>query len=265
MTPGIAMHAGLLVLSGAALVQAAPSTQPGQPGYRLLRGGTLRTVLPPDGKQTPARVAPFSLRVNPVTNAEFARFTTRNPQWRPGNAPAVFADVNYLRHWHAPTREQALQPVTHVSWFAAQAYCESEGARLPNWHEWELAAAADETRADARDDAAWRSRILGWYSQVSATLPAAGASRPNLYGIRDLHGVIWEWVQDYGALMVSGDSRNQGDPDTLKFCGAGALSAPDRENYPILMRVAMLSSLAAANTTRNLGFRCARDSKGHQP
>jgi len=33
----------------------------------------------------------------------------------------------------------------------------------------------------------------------------------------------------------------------------------DRENYAVLMRVAMLSSLQAADTTANLGFRCAKD------
>ena len=43
----------------------------------------------------------------------------------------------------------------------------------------------------------------------------------------------------------SADNRNQGDPDTAKFCGAGALSMDDRDNYAVLMRVAMLSSLEA--------------------
>jgi hypothetical protein len=32
----------------------------------------------------------------------------------------------------------------------------------------------------------------------------------------------------------------------------------DRENYAVLMRVAMLSSLQAVNSTSNLGFRCAK-------
>jgi formylglycine-generating enzyme required for sulfatase activity len=59
--------------------------------------------------------------------------------------------------------------------------------------------------------------------------------------------------------MVSSDNREQGDPDLLKYCGAGALSVADRENYAVLMRTALLSSLRAADTTRNLGFRCARD------
>jgi formylglycine-generating enzyme required for sulfatase activity len=58
---------------------------------------------------------------------------------------------------------------------------------------------------------------------------------------------------------VSSDSRNQGDPDKLKFCGAGALSVSDRDDYAVLMRLAMLSSLEADYTTANLGFRCAAD------
>ena len=43
--------------------------------------------------------------------------------------------------------------------------------------------------------------------------------------------------------------------------GAAAMSLRDRDNYALLMRIAMLSSLKAADTTRNLGFRCARDAK----
>jgi len=42
-------------------------------------------------------------------------------------------------------------------------------------------------------------------------------------------------------------------------CGAGALSINDRENYAVLMRVAMLSALNGADTTMNLGFRCVRE------
>jgi formylglycine-generating enzyme required for sulfatase activity len=59
-------------------------------------------------------------------------------------------------------------------------------------------------------------------------------------------------------MMVSADNRNQSDPDKSKFCGASALSMDDKENYAVLMRVAMLSSLEAVNSTSNLGFRCAR-------
>ncbi len=79
--------------------------------------------------------------------------------------------------------------------------------------------------------------------------------------MRDVHGLVWEWTDDFSSLLVSGDNRNQGDADKAKFCGAGALSMDDRENYAVLMRVAMLSSLEGSDATANLGFRCARSSR----
>ncbi len=64
------------------------------------------------------------------------------------------------------------------------------------------------------------------------------------------------------AALVAGV---QGDPEQLQFCGAGAISLQDRENYAILMRIALLSSLNGADTTNNLGFRCARNLTKDQP
>lgn len=230
--------------------------------YRPIQGAELRSVLPPDGKTALAKVARFTMRTLPVSVGEFQNFVNFRLQWRRDRVATLLADGNYLASWPSATAadsRRSRQPITEVSWFAAQAYCESEGARLPTWYEWELAAAADETRRDARLDPHWRERILGWYSRPSNTaLPEIGAGTANTYGITDLHGVVWEWVYDFASLMVSADNREQGDPDMLKFCGAGALSMNDRENYAILMRVALLSSLQAQGTTRNLGFRCVR-------
>ena len=87
---------------------------------------------------------------------------------------------------------------------------------------------------------------------------AAVGGEANAYGMQNVHGPVWEWVDDFNALLVSVDSRTQGDPDKLQFCGAGAISLKDRDNYAVLMRIALLSSLGAADTTNNLGFRCAR-------
>lgn len=232
--------------------------------YAPLPGGAFRTALKyEDQKGGSVRVAPFELMRTPVTNAQFLAFVQAHPQWRRDRVASVFAEGRYLAHWAAPAKltgaVQGKQPVTQVSWFAASAYCETQGARLPTWSEWEYAAAADETRRDARQDPAWRERILSWYSRPSSkALPRAGLQTANAYGVQDLHGLVWEWTDDFSSLLVSSDNRNQGDADTGKFCGAGALSMNDRENYAVLMRVAMLSSLEAHDTTTNLGFRCAR-------
>ena len=150
--------------------------------------------------------------------------------------------------------------MTQVSWFAASAFCEAQKARLPTWNEWEYTAAADRTRRDARSDPAWRESILSWYSKPSNTpIADVGKTPANIYGVQDLNGLVWEWTEDYSAMLVSADNRNQSDPDKSKFCGASALSMEDKENYAVMMRVAMLSSLEAVNSTSNLGFRCARN------
>ena len=252
------------IVAGATMA-AGPAATRSQPGlYAGLPGGSFKTALGyDDAKGKPVRIAPFALMRTPVTNGQFLDFVRKHPEWRRDNVPQVFAETRYLQHWAradalgATTR--ADQPVTWVSWFAADAYCGSIGARLPTWNEWEYAAAADETHRDARKDPAWRERILAWYSRPSnQALPRAGLQAPNAYGVQDLHGLVWEWTDDYSALLVAGDNRDQGDPDKLKFCGAGALSMDDRENYAVLMRVAMLSSLEGRDATANLGFRCAR-------
>jgi formylglycine-generating enzyme required for sulfatase activity len=234
--------------------------------YLRLPGAQFRTALKYEDRKNGVNIAPFELMRTPVTNGQFLEFVKANPQWRRDRVASVLADDRYLAQWPGPAQlsgeTQALQPVTQVSWFAAEAYCKAQGARLPTWSEWEYAAAADETRTDARKDPAWRERILSWYSRPSnKELPRAGLQPANAYGVQDLHGGVWEWTEDFSSLLVAADNRNQGDPDDTRFCGAGALSMDDRDNYAVLMRVAMLSSVEANDTTVNLGFRCARSSK----
>lgn len=232
--------------------------------YVAVPGGVFQSALKYEDAKDGVRVAPFELMRTPVTNAQFLAFVRSHAAWRRDRVPSVFAESRYLSQWSGPDElgPAALpqQPVTWISWFAAHAYCNAQGARLPSWSEWEYVAAADETRRDARKDAAWRERILDWYSRPSnRALPGVGLQAPNAYGVQDMHGLIWEWVEDSSAILVSADNREQGSADRAKFCGAGALSTADSENYAVLMRVAMLSSLAAADVTTNLGFRCARD------
>jgi formylglycine-generating enzyme required for sulfatase activity len=253
-----------LVVSLAVLVLSAlPAAA--EDARALVTGRTFDTVLPPATGLKQATVATFRLDRTPVTNAEFARFLRTHAEWRRDRVAKVFADDGYLNHWPtavASAADTAEQPVTHVSWFAASAYCSAQGARLPTWYEWEWVAAASRTEADARKDPQWRQKILDWYSRsASQGLPKVGLTQANLYGVYDVHGVIWEWVEDLSGMLVSGDNREQGDPDKLRFCGTGALTMEQKENYAMLMRIAMLSSMQARYTSATMGFRCAVDGR----
>ena len=89
-------------------------------------------------------------------------------------------------------------------------------------------------------------------------LPAAGDGRPNVYGVRDLLTLVWEWVDDFNTVLVTGESRADTGLERTLFCGAGAAGARDLENYPAFMRAGMRSSLRASYVVPNLGFRCAQ-------
>lgn len=252
------------LLACAAVAQAAAADGPAVAGESAARaripGGHFATLLPPAPGVKEARVRAFEMDRRTVSNADFARFVAKHPDWRRDRVARVFADERYLEHWQdaaTPGKAIAAQPVTRVSWFAANAYCKAQGARLPTWYEWEFVAAAGDRVPDARQDPRWRQAILDWYARpASAGLPDAGAGAPNYYGVRDVHGVVWEWVLDLGSMLVSADNREQGDPDFMRFCGSGAVTFEQKENYAMLMRIATLSSMRASYTSSSMGFRC---------
>lgn len=231
--------------------------------YVALPGGSLRTVLPPDGKVAPVKLAPFLMRARLVSNAQYREFLLSQPNWQRGQIPSVMADASHQENWAGPLDFSPLlpdAPVTQISWFAASAFCASEGARLPTWAEWEYAAAADETRADARGDQAWLLKILSWYSRPANQPPGRIAQSPaNVYGLFDVHGLVWEWVEDFNGLFVSADSRASGQGKQLDYCGGAALSLADKENYAVLIRLALLGAMEGKKGGPYLGFRCVQE------
>ncbi|MEW6303798.1 MAG: formylglycine-generating enzyme family protein [Verrucomicrobiota bacterium] len=208
-------------------------------------------------------VKAFYLDALPVTNGDYLEFVRANPQWRRSQIKRLFADENYLKHWAGdlePGLALTNAPVTQVSWFAAKAYCAWKGKRLPTTAEWEYAAAASPARPDGENDPQFRQQIVAWYSQPAPEkLPSVGAGRANYYGVRDLHGLVWEWVLDFNTALVTGDARGDTGLDRQLFCGAGAQGAKDRADFPAFLRTGFRSSLKAAYTVHNLGFRCAKD------
>ena len=223
----------LLLVAGVA--SAAPARVP---------EGSYRTPFPASPADRAVRVPAFWLDREPVTNREFLAFVAAHPEWRRDRVQALYADRGYLAHWAGADvlgdRARPGAPVVRVSWFAARAFCAARGGRLPTEAEWERAASAPRTRDD-----------LSWYEAPAPDVLGDAAGAPNAYGISDLHALVWEWVEDFGATLMA--------PEPGRSCGAAATGAVDPQAYAAFLRYSFRSSLDARFAVGSLGFRCAYD------
>ncbi len=257
----------LLVSGGAAreghnasemrLVPEAPA------GMALIPAGSYAPLLRMKDEPERQPVAAYWLDVRAVTNAEFLDFVRAQPQWRRSRVSPLFADSGYLADWAGDLELGSAvppdAPVVRVSWFAARAFAKAQGKRLPTTAEWERAAAAGFATPDGATEPDFARTILAWFARPTpARLPAAGSGRANFFGVRDLHGLVWEWVDDFNTAMTTGESRADSGLERNLFCGAGAAGTRDVSDYPAFMRVGLRSSLRANYTVPNVGFRCAR-------
>ncbi len=206
-------------------------------------------------------VEDFKMDVYPVTHLDFQKFVKDNPKWRKSEVLQIFAADGYLKNWKSDLeiddKVNPSSPVNNISWFAAKAYCETQGKRLPTVDEWEYAAMADEEVQDARKSEAYNQYILSWYETPQTHNRAIGSTYKNYWGVYDLHGIVWEWTSDFNSVLLKGEAREGSNRDAKLFCGAAAINATDLMNYAAFMRYAFRGSLKANYSGRNLGFRCA--------
>lgn len=219
-------------------------------------GGGFHSVLP-EVVGEPIRVESFYMDPTAVTNGQFREFLQDNPEWQRDEVPALFADKDYLRHWqedgvHRSDVPDDL-PVTRVSWFAAGAYCDWAGGRLPTLNEWEYAAQAMDFETVAQADH-FASELIGWYSAVDAgkAAPVGSTGIENRYGVKDLFGLIMEWVEDFKPPVGSEISLD---------CGTMGRMQGDASVYSYGMAIRYITrmSFQPTTTTGMIGFRCVYD------
>jgi sulfatase modifying factor 1 len=211
--------------------------------------GTYQPFYKVDVQTPPVLVSPFSLDEHPVTKREFLEFVRANPPWRKSAIARLFAEPMYLNDWPADLDPGLSldEPVTFVSWFAARAFCDWTGKRLPTVAEWERVA------GNAPPNLAEEVAAPGGSSRFQF---AMGNSKPEMHGTRwPVFESIWEWTQDFNSSMVSG--RVSEESAANLFCGAG-VRAVDATDYGGFLRYSFRSSLKANYTLKNLGFRCAK-------
>lgn len=227
----------------------------------MIKGGEYTPLF--DAENGDVSVESFYLDVHPVTNLQFLAFVKENIEWRRSNVSKLFADKNYLADWKSDVElgENSVPdaPVTMISWFAARAYADWVGKRLPTIDEWEYVAMASKTKKDARTDSLFSKKILSWYERPNTYILPIKQDEPNLYGVYDLYGLVWEWAEDFNSVLITGESRNDRGGNNTLFCGGGAIGATDLMDYAAFMRFAFRGSLKPHYSIKNLGFRCAKD------
>ena len=112
-------------------------------------------------------------------------------------------------------------PVEQVSWEDAQKFIErlnvKEGGpkyRLPTEAEWEYAARAETTTAYSFGDDPRQLGEYAWFSENSGnTTHPVGQRKPNPWGLYDMYGNVWEWMQDwYSNAAYKGSPSTAVDP-----------------------------------------------------
>ena len=208
--------------------------------------GVYRPFFKSGGETRVVPVEPLCLSASTVTHAEFREFVRDHPQWQRSRIKKLYAEDSYLADWHddlTPPPDLLSQPVTYVSWFAAGAFCESQGGRLPMVSEWE--------------------RFAGGIHPESKSTPAPfafamGKSAPELAGTGLQFQGVWEWTANFNSALVSGRIGTNEGADSSQFCGDG-IRAVDPSNYGAFLRYSFRSSLRGNFALKNLGFRCVRE------
>jgi formylglycine-generating enzyme required for sulfatase activity len=146
----------------------------------------------------------------------------------------------------------AANPVESVSWHDCVQFCVMAGLRLPTEAEWEYACRAGTTGAYAGDLAS-----MAWFDGNSGIQSRPVRQRkPNAWGLYDMHGNVWEWVDDHHAPYPT----QGGTEEAARTAEGGArvLRGGGWSNSASFCRSADRIYYAPGHANLNIGFRVAR-------
>lgn len=226
--------------------------------------------------QHPVTIAgPFAIGRYEVTKAEYGAFIAATyPRgtgcsfWTGGVwVTGGVWGFNDKAGWREPRFAQTdRDPVVCVSWLDVQAYVEwlshktGERYRLPTEAEWEYAARAGTTTRYAFGDAITPKNANYSESKLGKTTEV-GSYPPNAWGLFDMHGNVWEWVEDIWHESYKGEGvpndgaawTDEGESSRYRVNRGGSWI-----NDPGYLRSATRNWSDPDSHYNNRGFRVAR-------
>ncbi|MCX7770135.1 MAG: formylglycine-generating enzyme family protein [Proteobacteria bacterium] len=204
---------------------------------------------PIEAPQRTVYVNSFYIDKYEVTNSQYKQFIDATGRKPPTNV--VNPEYTIWQNGNYP-EELANHPVVNVTWYDAKAYCEWKGKRLPTAIEWEKAA-----RGPYGNIYPWGNEYFDGFANLyqkgesyitRKTVPVGTYDMSkSYYGVYDLAGNVWEWVND---------TYNDKNSNTLKKLAKGGGWGYNGNKYTAR---ASYSLIFDANYTSNcLGFRCAK-------
>jgi len=159
------------------------------------------------------------------------------------------------------------KPVINVSWYEAQRYAAwlskmtGKSYRLLSEAEWEYAA-----RAGTKTSYSWGDEIgkgkancLGCGSEWDGKQTApVGSFAANAFGLHDMHGNVWEWVEDCYHANYDGASTQGAAWTAGGDCSSRNLRGGGWNDSPVNLRSAKRGRGKTFIQFNSLGFRVAR-------